>query len=242
MELKTRHKLERKRLARRLKGQTLAVINRARHGLAMKQREERRSAAAPRPRTGSPSGRKRQSFKAWLKAHGRDQQADRWRYRSRPLPAPSSSSTPPAAKPDEALAAYAAHWEIHQKQNARIAALAAGMALFGKIPSKLPESSSRLDARIALLMRTEGHSREAVAEAIRRSAPELRGGENRDWRRYAARTASYAFGLGGDMELARMPQVSQVPSMEPKPMESPPPPPKQSEDEAWRERPRLRMR
>ena len=62
-ELKTRHKLERKRLARRLAGNPLPVINRARHGLAVKQRGERRALAAQRPRT----GQRRQSFKAWLK-------------------------------------------------------------------------------------------------------------------------------------------------------------------------------
>lgn len=94
---------------------------------------------------------------------------------------------------------YAAHWKIQQEQNARLAALKAGMALFGRVLNPPPESSSRQDARIALLMRAEGHSREAVAEAIRRSAPELRQKEKRDWRRYAARTAAYAFGLGGDI-------------------------------------------
>lgn len=230
MELKTRHKLERKRLARRLAGKTLAVINRARHGLAAQQRDERRKLAAPRPQ----SSRKRQSFKAWLRAHGRDRQADRWRYRNRPLP-PAPSSTPPAAKPDEALAAYAAHWEIHQQQNARRAALAAGMALFGRVLAPPPESSSRQDARIALLMRVEGHSREAVTEALRVYGSEWRDGEDRDWRRYAARTAGYAFGLAGDMELVHMPR------MEAKPVE-PPPPPKPSEDEMQRETPRLRLR
>jgi hypothetical protein len=84
-------------------------------------------------------------------------------------------------------------------------------------------------------MRVEGHSRENVAEAIRLSAPELRGGEKRDWRRYAGRTANYAFGMAGDMELARMPR------MEPKPLE-PPPPPASHEHDPQREAPRLRMR
>lgn len=238
-ELKTRHTQERKHLARHLAGKTLPVINRARHSLAVKQRKERRAVASPRPLTRSSPGRKRQSFKAWLKAHGRNRQADRWRYRNRPF-----SATPPplpVTASREALAAYAAHWEMQEKKNARLAALVEAMALFSKIPATQPESSSRLDARISLLMRAEGHSREAVAEAIRRSAPGLRREEQRDWRRYAARTAGYAFGLGGDIELARMPQVSQTPRMESKPVESPSPP-KQHEDEAWSERPRLRMR
>jgi hypothetical protein len=227
-ELKIRHKLERKRLARRLAGKNLTVINHARHGLAVKQREERRAVAMPRPR----SGRRRRSFKAWLLAHGRNRQADRWRYRNRPFsPAPPP---PPVTNSGEALAAYATHWEIQRKQNARRIALAAGMALFGKVLNPPPESSSRLDARVALLMRAEGHSREAATEAIRRYGPEWREEEKRDWRRYAGRTAGYAFGMAGDMELARMPR------MEPKPVESPPS--KQSEDEPQRETSRLRMR
>ena len=230
LELKTRHKLERKRLARRLAGKSLPVINHARHGLAVKQREERRALAVPRPR----SGRRRQSFKAWLLAHGRNQQADRWRYRNRPFsPAPPP---PPGTNPGEALAAYAAHWEIQRKQNARLIALAAGLALFGKVLSPPPESSSRLDAKVALLMRTDGHSREDVTEAIRHCAPEIRGEEKRDWRRYAVRTANYAFGMAGDMELAHMPRMAQ------RPVEPLPPPPAPQEHDPKRETPRLRMR
>ncbi|MCL2123715.1 MAG: relaxase/mobilization nuclease domain-containing protein [Desulfovibrionaceae bacterium] len=235
MELKTRHKLERKRLARRLPGHSLSVINHARHGLAMQQREERRALAASRPR----SGLQRQSFKSWLKAHGRNQQADSWRYRNRPIPpAPSPPSSPSITGQGEALAAYAVHREILHRQNARLAALAARMALFSKVPSTPPESSSRQDARIALLMRAEGHSREAVMDAICRCAQESRREEKRDWRRYAIRTAAYAFGLAGDMELAKMPR------MEPKPIEAPSPPaePVQVEPEPQWEAPRLRMR
>jgi len=66
--LKTQHKLERKRLARRLAGHNLSVINRARHGLAVKQRQERRALTSQRPRLGV----KRQSFKSWLRERGRD--------------------------------------------------------------------------------------------------------------------------------------------------------------------------
>jgi hypothetical protein len=114
----------------------------------------------------------------------------------------------------------------------------AGMALFGKVPSIPPESSSRQDSRIALFMRAEGHSREAVMDAIWRCAPELRREEKRDWRRYAARTAAYAFSLAGDMELAKMPR------MKPKPIETLPPPMEfvQVEPEQQWETPRLRMR
>jgi hypothetical protein len=234
--MKKRHLQQRKRLARRQTGQPLSVLNPARHELAVKQKKERLSLTGPRSssRPGSHSVRSKLSFKSWLKARGRIQQADRWRYRNRQF-----STTPPppptTTKPDEALAAYAAHWAVQQKENARLAALVEGMALFCKVPSTLPVSSSRLDARIALLMRAEGHSREAVTEAIWHSAPELRQEEKRDWRRYSTRTTGYAFGLAGDMELARM---QLPPRMEPKPEEAPP----SHEEEAWRERPRLQMR
>jgi hypothetical protein len=230
-ELKRRHKLERKRLARRLAGKNLSVINHARHGLAMKQREERRAATVPRPRP----GRRRQSFKAWLLAHGRNQQADRWRYRNRQF-SPTPPPPPLDTKPSEALSAYAAHWEIQRQKNARLATLAAGMALFGKVLSPPPESSSRLDAKVALFMRMEGHSRENVTEAIRLSAPELRGEEKRDWRRYAGRTVNYAFGMAGDMELARLPRQEQ------RPVEPLPPQPDPHEHDPQQETPRLRMR
>ena len=75
-------------------------------------------------------------------------------------------------------------------------------------------------------------------DAIWRSAPEWRGEEKRDWRRYAARTAAYAFGLAGDMELAKMPR------MEPKPIEAPSSPAEsvQVEQEPQWEASRLRMR
>jgi len=53
---------------------------------------------------------------------------------------------------------------------------------------------------------------------------------------YATRTAAYAFGVAGDMELARMPR------REPKPVEMPPPPAASVLTEPEWETPRLRMR
>jgi hypothetical protein len=148
-------------------------------------------------------------------------------------------SSPPAANLADAQAAYAVHrQEILRQQNVRFAALTAGMALFGKTWTAPPRSLSRQDAWIALLMRADGHSRAAVLNAIWRSAPESRREENRDWQRYATRTAAYAFGLTGDMELAKMSR------MKPKPIEAPPPPVEsvQVEPEPQWEAPRLRMR
>ena len=145
---------------------------------------------------------------------------------------------PPDSNLDDALTAYAAHWEKAREKTAALISLAKGMALFSKIPSTPLESVSRQDARIVLFMRNEGHSREAVVNAIWHCAPKLRKDEKRDWRRYATRIAAYAFGLAGDMELAKMPR------MEPKPIEATPLPVKSvyGEPEPQWETPRLRMR
>ena len=66
------------------------------------------------------------------------------------------------------------------------------------------EDYSRVDAMIALRLRSNGHSREAVAETIRACAPTIRDSEKgRNWQRYAERTADYAFGPAGDRDLER---------------------------------------
>ena len=57
---------------------------------------------------------------------------------------------------------------------------------------------------IALRLRATGHSRDAVMEAVRQCAPSIRETPaHRDWQRYAERTADYAFGMAGDVELAK---------------------------------------
>lgn len=57
---------------------------------------------------------------------------------------------------------------------------------------------------IALRMRSNGHSRKAVAETIRACSPSIRDSQTgRNWQRYAERTADYAFGPAGDRGLAR---------------------------------------
>lgn len=66
------------------------------------------------------------------------------------------------------------------------------------------EDYSRVDAMIALRMRANGHSREAVEETIRACAPTIRKAQSgRNWQRYAERTTDYAFGLAGDRDLAK---------------------------------------
>ena len=66
------------------------------------------------------------------------------------------------------------------------------------------EDYSRVDAMIALRLRSNGHSRESVEETIRTCAPTIRETQTgRNWQRYAERTADYAFGPAGDRDLVR---------------------------------------
>lgn len=66
------------------------------------------------------------------------------------------------------------------------------------------EDYSRVDARIALRLRSNGHSRENVEETIRTCAPTIRETQTgRNWQRYAERTVNYAFGPAGDRDLER---------------------------------------
>ena len=66
------------------------------------------------------------------------------------------------------------------------------------------EDYSRVDAMIALRMRSNGHSRESVEETIHICAPTIRDSQTgRNWQRYAERTVNYAFGPAGDRDLER---------------------------------------
>jgi Relaxase/Mobilisation nuclease domain/Large polyvalent protein-associated domain 7 len=56
---------------------------------------------------------------------------------------------------------------------------------------------SRLDAEVAVRMAVTGHSREAIAKAIREAASADRPKEKRHWDAYAQRAASYAFSPPG---------------------------------------------
>ena len=99
-----------------------------------------------------------------------------------PRPAPAAHS------PGSTSAAYYAHYEnIRQHLNM--------------------EDLSRVDAMIAVRLRANGHSQEAVAATILQCAPTIRSGRNRhesrNWQRYAERTAAYAFGMAGDLALAK---------------------------------------
>lgn len=64
---------------------------------------------------------------------------------------------------------------------------------------------SRLDAMIAVRLRATGHDRLSIQSAIESCAPTIREkNENRNWKDYAARTANYAFGPGGEQQIERL--------------------------------------
>ncbi len=66
------------------------------------------------------------------------------------------------------------------------------------------EDYSRVDAMIALRLRSNSHSWESVEETIRACAPTIRENQTgRNWQRYAERTVDYAFGIAGDRDLMR---------------------------------------
>ncbi len=98
---------------------------------------------------------------------------------------------PMAQRPSSATAAYLAH--------------------YANIRSRLTvEDFSRVDAMIAIRLRASGYGQEAVADTILQCGPTIRASrqghpkrETRDWQRYAERTAAYAFGVAGDVALAR---------------------------------------
>lgn len=56
---------------------------------------------------------------------------------------------------------------------------------------------------IAVRMRVTGYDQRAIAQAFEVQAPQGRAAENRDWKNYAARTASAVFGPRGDREAVR---------------------------------------
>ncbi|MBD5627177.1 MAG: mobilization protein, partial [Desulfovibrio sp.] len=66
------------------------------------------------------------------------------------------------------------------------------------------EDFSRVDAMIALRLRSNGHTQPEVEETIRACAPAIRERRaGRNWQRYAERTAAYAFGYAGDRDMER---------------------------------------
>lgn len=67
---------------------------------------------------------------------------------------------------------------------------------------------SRIDAMVAIRMRTTGHSKNEIEGAVRMASPAKRiehGGQaKQDWNDYAWRTAEYAFSAKGDADVERL--------------------------------------
>ena len=105
--------------------------------------------------------------------------------RQQTQPQHPASQTPP---PGSASSAYYTHYEDIRKR-------------------LTTEDLSRVDAMIAVRLRGTGHDQKAVAAAILQCAPTIREDrskrETRNWQRYAERTAAYAFGVAGDLALAK---------------------------------------
>ena len=141
-----------------------------------------------RRRTPKKNSGRRPRFEDWLRKRGLDYQAERWRYRRalETLPkefrgAPTVLATPTR----EPHAAYAAYMRQILKD----------------VPDSTPD---RLNASIALQLRKAGFTREVVEETLIQCAPQAWPEPiDRDWRRYAQRTAACAFGMEGDICLAR---------------------------------------
>jgi hypothetical protein len=182
-QLQEKHQWERATLHSRLGEHPRCILNIARHCLKLQQQEEMaqlRRKAKKRPRSDQ------RRFEDWLREHGLDYKADRWRYRKtlETLPlefrgAPTVMATPKR----EPLASYAAH-----KQAMLKAASDAG--------------ADHLTASIE--MRSEGFTREVVEDAIYHHVPEDRHDlpEQNRWR-YAERITAHAFGIAGDVQFAQ---------------------------------------
>ena len=71
-------------------------------------------------------------------------------------------------------------------------------------------NASQLDWMIAVRMRVTGHDQQTVTQALKESANHGRETENRNWTRYAERTAEAVFGPRGNRECARSEQRAEA--------------------------------
>lgn len=184
-QMKKRHKEKQATLHEHFREYPRCILNIARHFLKLQQQEELRQL---RWRMSKVKSTRRLRFEDWLRKRGKDYQADRWRYRSalEALPedfrgAPTVLATP-TREPHTAYATY-------MRQ------------ILKDMPDITPD---RLNASIALQMRKAGFTREFVEDTLFQCAPQTWPEPiERDWRRYAQRTTACAFGMEGDIRLAR---------------------------------------
>lgn len=166
------------------------ILNIARH-LQKRQHQKERRRLRQRPQgwvyRPSPGSLR---FEDWLRYRGLNDQAEHWRHRRRLKNIPSAlweAPSLPDTQTGDACDAYAAHRQAILQNN-----------------PDMECSPSILDAHIALHMRENGFSREVIVDAIQHCAPEhAPEQEDRNWQRYAERAADHAFGIPGDLWLAR---------------------------------------
>lgn len=230
--MKERHHEKQASLHERLCGHPRCILNIARHVLKLQQQEELRQL---RRRTPKKKSGRRPRFEDWLRKRGLDYQAERWRYHGtlEALPkefrgAPTVLATPTL----EPHAAYAAYMRQILKD----------------VPDTTPD---RLNASIALQLRKAGFTREVVEDTLFQCAPQTWPEPiERDWRRYAQRMTACAFGMEGDIRLARglaargKRQEQRKAETQPRPQGEAPVVPEHEEakDSIQQQAPRMRMR
>lgn len=165
------------------------ILNVARHFQKLQHKEERRRVQR------KPQGwvRKRlvgkMRFEDWLRDGGLNDQADRWRHRRKleNIPPAQWQAPPlPEGQTPDPREAYAAQRQAILQNNPEV-----------------ERSPSMLDAHIAMHMRENGFKRKDIAEAIQQCAQEMQSEHERNWKRYAERATDYAFGVQGDLWLAK---------------------------------------
>ena len=179
--IRERHRLEMQERGTRLSRFGLTILNRGKHRLKTKHREEVRTFRQNQPR---PQNR-RLCFETWLIRRGYKRQAELWQYRLHREK--FSDMTLPIMEQDVACLPTET---LRQAYEAHRSTLESGQA----------EENSRFDAKIAISMRGAGYSREEVLLAILHGAGQA-SKDGRNWRRYAERVADSAFGIAGEISL-----------------------------------------
>ncbi|MDR2891530.1 MAG: relaxase/mobilization nuclease domain-containing protein [Deltaproteobacteria bacterium] len=130
-------------------------------------------------------------FEDWLRDRGFNDQAEQWRHRHKLENIPSAQWEAPSLPESQQQAADPHTAYAAQRQD-----------ILQNDPDMV-RSPSMLDAHIALHMRENGFKREDIVEAIQHCAPETQPEHERNWQRYAERATDYAFGVQGNLWLAK---------------------------------------
>jgi hypothetical protein len=159
------------------------MLNIGRHFLKKQQHEELRCLRKEQPKRKKPLPR----FATWLTERNRRARV-LWRYRRR-------------IKIGMDIRQLEKPFEFPKIGNLDSPYLAYRELLMKQYPEKI--DASQLDAIIALRMRLAGYTPQNVAnEMYHKARPLRKEQENRDWKDYARRTAWYAFGVAGDIDIA----------------------------------------